>query len=107
MAFPISFPQHCVFTAYNFHFSIWSKPTASFQTTTFQLPQGFPKDLLPPKHFLIAFCGIGVSSILTLRPTHCSFFRRKKVDVPHHHTIRNLLFTPNSPQALGLPKLEY
>ena len=64
-------------------------------------------DLLPPKHFLIALCGIGESSILTLWPTHCSLFRRKKVEIPHHHTVRPLPIAPNSPHAVGLRKLKY
>jgi hypothetical protein len=35
-------------------------------------------------------------------PTHCCLFRRKKVEMPHHYTFRNLAITPNSSQAKGL-----
>lgn len=105
MVCPISFLQHCVFTAADFQYSIWKKPTASRQIVSFQLPLGFPTDLLPPKHFLIALCGIGALSIRTLWPSHCCLFRRKRVEMPYHHTLRNLLIAPNSPHALGLRKL--
>lgn len=107
MACPISFLQHCIFTAADFQFSIWNKPTAFLQTASFQLPLGFPTDVLPPKHFLITLCGIGALSIRTLWPTPFCLFRRKNVEMPHHHTFRNLLIASNSPHALGLHKLEY
>lgn len=79
MASPISYSRPYLPFAAALEFRVCTKSTASLQTASSHVPQGFPMALLFPKQRPITLVGTGELSIHAMWLANLSLFRRKNI----------------------------